>query len=169
MGFFDRFRRSDVRNYEVNDSPFVDRSGATPLTNDYVRSRRKASDSWLWLLLVPLFLLLGFGAYSYLTGTSPNGFRANQPNFISNLFNRNGQEGSSNDQDSGLRFGVGGAPATATPTSTQSGATPTSTPTPVQDSNSQQESDEGQESGRVQSASERQIPSVGPSTGRAER
>ncbi len=168
MGFFDRFRRNNVQKYEFQNRPFVDRSEATPMTNDYVRTRRR-SDSWLWLLLIPLFLLLGLGAYSYLTNSSPNGFRANQPNFISNLFDRGDQDRSSENGDSGLRFGIGGAPATATPTPNQSGLTPTSTPTPVQDSNLQDESDEDQESGRVQSASERQIPSSGPSTGRAER
>jgi len=160
MGFFDRFRRNSVRKYEFQDSPFVDRSGVTPVTNDYVRTRRRPADSWLWLLLLPLFLLLGLGAYSYLTDSSPNGFRSNQPNFISNIFERDNQQNTSDGNDTGIQFGVGGAPVTATPT-------PSSTP--IQNVKSLTvESDEGQESGRVQSASERQIPSVGPSTGRAE-
>ena len=94
MGFFDRFRRNTIRKYEFQDSPFSNRSEVAPATSDYVRTRRRPADSWLWLLLLPLFLLLGLGAYSYLTDSSPNGFRSNQPNFISNLFDRDNQQNS---------------------------------------------------------------------------
>lgn len=158
MGFFDRWRRP--RRYEFQGGTFTD---APVLTDDrpYVR-RNRDSSSWMWLLLIPLFLLLGLGAYSLWDNSRTNGTGLNiqTPRFISDLFNGNGTNTNGTDNN-GLQFGVGGAPATPTPT-----VVPTSTPSAEQSDQTTTQSSDKQSQQAVQSASDRQLPDKAPATGR---
>ncbi len=166
MGFFDRFKKPTVRRYEYADTPIENRSVADRSSVDrtYQPNERIGTDrvvdttastrensGWLWLLLIPLFLLLGLGAYSYVsTNNAP--IRFGKTNVLSRFFNNDTSTGTNN-TGGGMQFGVGGAPATPTPTiSTLPTSTPTLTPVPT--------------SGSVQSATTRQIPQQAPSTGR---
>jgi hypothetical protein len=158
MGFFDRFRTPRTTRYELRDEPLVQRPvnenlyGDRPITDGRVIEKRRDDSGWLWLLLIPLFLLLGLGAYTYLGRPNVQGITSGQPSFLSKLFNGTNSNQPSN-TNNGLQFGVGGSPVTPTPTPSKMMQL-TATPMPTS------------QSGSVQSASDRLIPSVAPSTGR---
>ena len=179
MGLFDRWRRPTTRHYEFADRPAVDRPIIVDRDGKAEYARRNNADSWLWLLLIPLFLLLLLGAYTYLGNPDLNRLKTNSENFISRLFNRpTSNTAPSNttaaNNNNGLRFGVGGS-------------APTATPTPVSGTNGSSQTPSGSVDGQsgsastvtptksavettksVQSASERKIPAVAPATGRGE-
>jgi hypothetical protein len=175
MGLFDRWRRPTTRRYEFADRPIVDRPIVVDRDGRADYARRDNSDSWLWLLLIPLFLLLLLGAYTYLGNPDLNQLKTNSENFISRLFNRPtnntapSNTTAANNGNNGLRFGVGGAAPTATPTPTPSAqntgsskagsAVERSTMTPTPTSATTRS---------VQSATDRKIPAVAPATGRGE-
>lgn len=151
MGLFDKWRKPRIDHYDFANRPVIDQRYETNRV-----ASRSSQTGWLWLLLIPLFLLLGLGAYNYF-GNNPT--TGSGKNFLSTLFQR-GDDTKQNDE--GLQLGVGGSPATPTPTSTTtqgvggSAVTPTATQTNDDSSN-----------GAVQSASDRVIPSEAPSTGKA--